>query len=54
MKITRPTHTSHGGVGDLTTAAKTNIKLVDSRINNTNNILHDEGINKFVRSHIKE
>ena len=30
------------------------LKLVDSSNNNINNILHDEDINKFVKSHIKE
>ena len=38
MKITRPTRTSQGGVGDLTTAARNIIlKLVDN--SNMNNFL---------------
>ena len=54
MKITRPTHTSLGGVGDLATAAKQIIvQLVDNSNNNINNLLHDEDVNKFVKSHIK-
>ena len=53
--MNRPTHTSQGGVGDLTTAAKNIIlKLIDSSNNNDNNLLHGEDINKFVKSHIKE
>ena len=55
MKITRPTHTSLGGAGDLTTAAKKLIvKLVDTCTNDTNNLLHNEDVNKFVKSHMKE
>ena len=48
-------HTSQSSVGDLTTAAKIIIlKLVDSSNNNIYNLLHDEDINKFVKSHIKQ
>ena len=55
MKITRPTHTSSGGVGDLTTTAKKLIvKLVDNSNNNSKNILHDVDVNKCVKSHIAE
>ena len=42
LKITRPTHTSLGGVNDLTTAAKKIIvKLVDNSNNNIKIFLHD-------------
>ena len=55
MEITRPTHTSLGGAGDLTTAAKKLIvKSVDNLNNDTNNLLHNEDVNKFVKSHMKE
>ena len=55
MKITRPTHTSLAGVGDLTTSAnKLIVKLVDSSNNNISNLLHNEDANKFVQCHIKE
>ena len=48
-------HTTLGGVSDLTTAAKKKIlKLIDNSNNAINNRLHDEDINKFVKSHIKE
>ena len=51
---TKPIHTSLGGVGDLTTAAKKLIvKLVDNSNNNTRNLLHDEDVNEFIKSHIK-
>jgi len=47
-------HTSLGGVGDLTTAAtKLIVKLVDNSSNNINELLYDDDVNRFVKSHIK-
>ena len=48
LNITKPTHTTLGGVGDVTTAAKKLIvKLVDNN-NNINNLLHDEDVKKLL------
>jgi len=54
LKITRRTHTSKSSVGDLTTAAKTNLDVVNNDNNDINNLLHDKDTNKFLKSHVKE
>ena len=55
LKITKPTRATLGGVGDLTTAPKKLItKLVDNNGNNINDPLHDEDVNRFVTSYIKD
>ena len=55
MEITKPTHTTLVGVGDLTTAAKKFlVKLVDNSINDINELLHNDDVFKFVKSYIKE
>ena len=52
--MARPTHTSQGGVGGLTTATKKIIlKLGDGNNNDINNLLHDEDMTKFLKSHTK-
>ena len=51
LKITKPTHTTLGGVGDLTTASKKLIiKLVDNSNDSINDLLHDEDVNRFAKS----
>ena len=54
LKITKSTHTTSGGVGDLTTASKQLIVQLVDNINNINNLLHYEGVNRFVKSYIKD
>ena len=56
LKITKTTHTTLGCVGDLTTASKKlTVKLVDNKNNDDiNDILHDEDVNRFVKSYLRE
>ena len=55
LKITKTTHTTLGGVGDLTAASKKlTVKVVDNSNNSVNDLLHDEDVNRFVKSYIRE
>ena len=53
-KLPKP-HTTLGGVCDLTTASKKlGVKLADNSNNNVNDLLHDEYVNRFVKSYIRD
>ena len=53
MLITRNTSTSK--VGDLTsTSKKLIVKLIEHGHNNINDLLPNEVVNRFVKSHIRE
>ena len=55
MLITKNTSTSKGRVGDLTsTSKKLIVKLIEHGNNNINDLLHNEVVNKFVKSHIRD
>ena len=55
MLITRNTNTSTSKVGDLTSTSKKLIfKLLEHGNNNINDLLHNEVVNRFVKTHIRE
>ena len=55
LLITRNTRTSTSKVGDLTSASKKLIvKLIEHGNNNINDLLHNEIVNRFVKTHIRE
>ena len=54
LTITRPKQSSLGSVDDSTTATKNLLAKLADNNNNIDNLVHDEGVNNCVKSHIEE